>query len=298
MPTKPFWQSSTIWSVVALFIASVVQQFHLPIGDLVPRFVPAVANVINTAQPFVLAVVQLVALVMGVVGRFKASTKVTLTNKGNGTLPPGVSGPLLLVLIGFALVNALTGCATTLPEQFQNVTPPLSTTDQKLVLGCESFDTPTALGTIRTSAGTIVSVTMYASIKQTSTMQSDGLLLYGAGQQLQSFTSGSVGSISSVDDILTGVRANASTTQSALNFAAIGEGLDGALATAKTYITNAATSTTNPQVAAYALTVFSDDVHAVGLGICDVTAQYVPTTSISQLPPFRLTGEGTLYAAP
>jgi hypothetical protein len=225
--------------------------------------------------------------------KYKGVLSAYFPNTVGRTSPPA-SLIILLALAGGGCV-LLTGCATssgTLPAQFQNLTPPLSATDTKIVDGLMNFDSPAALLGIETGSATITSVTMYASIKSTATMDSDGLLLNGGGQELEAFTSGSVGSTSAVDDIFTGLKESASTTQSATNFAAIATALDGVLATGKAYITNAATSATNPSVAAYALTVFCDDVHAVGKGVCDATSQYASVTTLK----LRLPVSQRLYA--
>jgi hypothetical protein len=118
MPTKPFWQSSTIWSFVALFLTSIAQQFGA--GDLVGRLIPALQSVANTATPFVLACVQLAALVVGIIGRFNAhKTQVTLTNqnKPGGTLPPrGLTAAallLLFLLLVLIVPLSLIGCVGT-----------------------------------------------------------------------------------------------------------------------------------------------------------------------------------------
>jgi hypothetical protein len=169
----------------------------------------------------------------------------------------GVQALLIIGLTGIGL--SLAGCAGSLPSQFANLNPPLSATDTKIVEGLATFDTPAAQLTIETGSGTITSVAMYTLISNPTTMDNDGLLLYGAGQEMQALPAGNVGSLTAVDDILTGVKANASTTQSVNNYATIAQGIDGLLGAAKTYVTNAASSATNPSVASYGLVVFGDD---------------------------------------
>jgi hypothetical protein len=198
-----------------------------------------------------------------------------------GRTPPSANGIILLALAvgGCAL---LSGCASTLPSQFDNVTPPLSATDTKIVEGAAALDTPAALAGIESGASVATTAAMAVFIKQPSTMQTDGLLLYGCGQEMESLPSGSIDP-TAIDDIFTGAKANASTAASAASFAQLGTALDGLLGAGRTYVTQLASSSTNPSVAAYLVTVFGDDVHAAGKGICDATIAYAPAATTTRL---------------
>ena len=273
MNSKPWYLSKGILGSLVAAVVTIAGLFGLHLADLAPQILDAISKQID-------ATVTISGLVVAIYGRIVATKAITL-----GRTPP----PLHLLPFALALGGGcvlMTGCAGTLPPQFNSppAAAPLSATDTKIVEGLAAFDSPAALLSIETGSGTVTSIAMYTLIKQPSTMQSDGLLLYGSGQEMQAITGGSVGSTASIEDIFSGLKANASTTQSATNYATIAQSLDGLLSAARSYVASAAASTTNPSVAAYAGTVFADDVHAAGKGVCDVTAQYAPVTLSLRLP--------------
>jgi hypothetical protein len=292
MPTKPFYKSTTIWSAALLFLIQQAQQHGVTLADLVAPLSLSVANIINALPPLMNGVASFAAVIGIIVGRFRAAQPLAVRPTPPSTPPANptsaIRGLSILLVLGVA-GSALTGCAGTLPSQFENFTPALTTTETKVVLGAAALDTPAALAGIESGSGALTSGAMALLIKQSSTMQTDGLLLYGCGQEMEALPSGSINA-GAVDDIFSGAKANASTTASAATLAQLGTSLDGLIGAARTYVTSLATSSSNPSVTAYVATVFGDDVHAIGKGICDATAQYAPVTAqlrlrLNFLPP-------------
>ena len=280
--SKPFYLSLTIVGALVHLFITFASIFGVDLSD-------QVGAITNTITQCTLAGGALLATFSTIVGRIRASKQITL-----GRTPPSVNSLLLLGLATGAACVLMTGCAGvtgsgTIPSQFTNATPPLSSRDMAIVKQLTALDTSAALATIETSSATLTSIGMYVGIKQSATMSRDGLLLNGVGKVLQSPQAGTIPSANAVGNIVSGLAANAADTQSANNFTTLAQSLNGVTGLINTQINNLASQANNPSVAAYAAKVGEDVIAAVGKGICDATNQYATSGSAPVAAPAATT---------
>ncbi len=280
-PTSKFFlKSLTVWGVIVTALCSYIQQYTgVNVADQVH---PAQLSLCQ----IIVGVVHLCGVVTVILGRFRAVQPLHVIAPADKAAVVTATKLLAFLCIGVAALSMI-GCAgqAPIPAQFSSppAAAPLSASDTKIVQTFANLDTPASLATVETSAATATSLGMYIGIKQASTMQSDGMLLYGAGLALQDFTggSGTIPLASPVDDIMSGLKLSAADQQSADNIANLAQSFSGLLSIPYNWISSSASNASAPSVKAYGAKVLADNVHALGKGVCDVTSQYAALPKVS-----------------